>query len=271
MSLQVFILNGWATGREIWEPFIGALCAAQSLQPEGVHLLSWEAATNPADYKRLAIDFIENVISVKSEVAEKFDLGNDVLSKNDTNDDYLLIGWSLGAMVALDIWADLKCKPSVVVILSGSPAFCHVSSALGWPRSDVEAMKNRLANERGCTLKVFYQRCFTSKARGLGHNRLMMEASSVLPETSLISGLDYLMQSDLTSQLSEIDSPVLWLHGEVDGICPIGGAKRATDQLKQAQLVILPEAGHGIIMTSVEESVAVLCQFMCTRGDFHDR
>lgn len=251
MSLQVFILNGWATGPKIWESFIEALCRSQGVERAAVHLLSWNEAVAVSDFHRLAVTFIENKLAISDE-------------------DFLIIGWSLGAIAALDILQDLRRKPSMLMILAGSASFCQDSSLLGWSKKEVEAMKAHLVHERDSTLKTFYQRVFTRKERETDYLEGLFEDSRLFSEISLLSGLDFLIQTDLQQKLDLVDTPVLWLHGANDRICPIGGAHRAAELLKTCQLQVLNETGHGLFLTRPNECMETLSDYRRLKEKVHD-
>lgn len=252
MSLQVFILNGWATGPKIWESFIEALCRSQGIERTAVHLLSWNEAAAVGDFHRLAVTFIENKLAQSDE-------------------DFLIIGWSLGAIVALDILQDLRRKPSMLMILTGSASFCMDSSLLGWSKKEVEAMKAHLVHERASTLKTFYQRIFTRKERETDYLEGLFEGSNSFSKISLLSGLDYLIQTDLQQKLDLVDTSVLWLHGANDCICPIGGAHSAAELLKTCQLQVLNETGHGLFLTRPNECMETLSDYRRLKENVHDR
>lgn len=251
MSLNIFILNGWAAGPKLWEPFCEALCKSLGTDRGAVHLLGWEEALDPKDYKRLALSFIENTVMENAS-------------------EFIVVGWSLGAIVALDILPELRCNPKMLFLLSGSVSFCHEDGSLGWSRKAVEAMKDHLIKDRSSTLKTFYQRIFTRKERGFIFDQGLLESWDLMPEAGLLSGLDYLIQTDVSQKLAAADVPILWLHGDHDRICPIGGAKRAIKHLKQVQMVSLPEAGHGLFITNVEASIDVLNHFIKSTGIFSE-
>lgn len=49
---------------------------------------------------------------------------------------------------------------------------------------------------------------------------------------------------DSVADLSQIDVPVAWIHGEQDKLMPLAGAEATVAQMKDAVLTVIPNAGH---------------------------
>jgi non-heme chloroperoxidase len=70
-------------------------------------------------------------------------------------------------------------------------------------------------------------------------------------------------ETDFTSDLREIDIPVLILHGDDDQIVPIeDSAKKSAKLLKKATLKVIPGAPHGMPITLAEQINKELLAFI---------
>lgn len=54
------------------------------------------------------------------------------------------------------------------------------------------------------------------------------------------------LHTDYTERLSEIDAPVLLVHGDHDSGVPLARVQRAAELIPDAELVIVPDAGHWV-------------------------
>jgi 3-oxoadipate enol-lactonase len=64
------------------------------------------------------------------------------------------------------------------------------------------------------------------------------------PATAAADAIAMRDRVDSVADLSQIDVPVTWIHGEQDKLMPMTVAESAVSQLKDATLVAIPNAGH---------------------------
>ncbi len=93
--------------------------------------------------------------------------------------------------------------------------------------------------------------------------REMVKPSHVLGTTdALLAMADSPQDSDLPQAISDIETPVLILMGSNDLDVPLASAERLQKQLPDAELVIIPEAGHYVHIEQsalVNEHIADFC------------
>jgi pimeloyl-[acyl-carrier protein] methyl ester esterase len=65
-----------------------------------------------------------------------------------------------------------------------------------------------------------------------------------LDKRALQLGLDLLLQTDLRSELSQLQCPSIWLFGRRDRLVPVAVAEDITKLLPQAQIEIFQHAAH---------------------------
>jgi 3-oxoadipate enol-lactonase len=71
---------------------------------------------------------------------------------------------------------------------------------------------------------------------------------------------------DTTSRLDRIQAPTLVMHGECDAMAPIGNAHLLADGIPDAELAVVPGAGHAYLLERPEASLALLTNWLDRRG-----
>ncbi len=159
-------------------------------------------------------------------------------------DEAILVGWSLGAMLALEAFAEVKGHLAGLVIVAGAARFCMSEDyRAGIAPAYLRAMKQRLQRDVTSTLQDFYRLFFTNQEE---QSRLDFEQLT-FPQPSAqscIEGLDYLMNMDLRSLLPFVDKPTLIVHGEQDQVTPLAHAEFLHCAIKGSRLRVFEDCGH---------------------------
>ena len=71
---------------------------------------------------------------------------------------------------------------------------------------------------------------------------------------------------DTLSRLGSIQAPTLVMHGECDAMAPISNARLLAARIPDAELCIVPGAGHAYMLERPRESFALLCDWLDRRG-----
>ncbi len=138
-----------------------------------------------------------------------------------------IIGWSMGAMLAIDFALSQPEKIAGVTL---------VSMRQSWPEEEIESIRAELNSDPARQLADFYRKCFLGEKKLLQQFRASLEGeylSSFSLET-LNQGLDYLRDFQMPCSLPET-IPVRILHGRRDIIAPAD------------EMVILPKADSRIV------------------------
>lgn len=159
-------------------------------------------------------------------------------------DEAILIGWSLGGMLALETFAKLKHRLAGIVLVGASARFCRGHDhPMGDEAVRLRAMKQRLHHEMASTLKDFFGLFFTSQEKLARIDFEGFSKPSMCAE-SCREGLEYLMRKDLRPLLPLVDKPTLIVHGEHDQIAPLGQAEYLHRSIEGSTLLILEGCGH---------------------------
>lgn len=172
----------------------------------------------------------------------------------------ILVGWSMGSLVALQTAQKWPGVIEGLVLVSGTGKFVQEKTGPdhgGLSPVLVTRMKQRLVKNPGQTLEEFYLLMFSQREKAIGLERLISEKylSQGRPwgVSEASAGLDYLLEVDCRGFLSTISCPTLILHGVEDAICPVAGAIVMQGCLPQARLVVFPGCGHMPFLTNMTE------------------
>jgi pimeloyl-[acyl-carrier protein] methyl ester esterase len=160
----------------------------------------------------------------------------------------VLVGWSLGSLVALAAVPRVRERLAALVLVAGTPRF---TACEGWPhglpRTHVEALAARLRRDPRRALARFDASMFAEGELDDGGRRRVEALRAAIPvdPAAAQAGLDVLASDDLRPALAALDLPALLLHGERDAICPAGAARAMASAIPGARLRVLPGLGHA--------------------------
>ena len=146
-----------------------------------------------------------------------------------------LVGWSMGAFLALDFACAFPQKVTSLILMG---------MRASWPLSEIEAIRLSLATDPQAFLRDFYRKSllgYKKEAR-----RFVAEQQEPLLESLdmqvLGRGLDYLAQWRLPAQVPQC--PISCWHGRRDIIAPV------TEQavIPGARVTIIEHGGHALFL-----------------------
>jgi pimeloyl-[acyl-carrier protein] methyl ester esterase len=180
----------------------------------------------------------------------------------------IVVGWSLGGMLALQLAHAHPEWIERLVLLSSTPRFTTDGLYTeGLSPSIVKSLSRRLNRRQRETQENFYREMFTVAEAGVAEKfNEISPAFFSLAGAGLQKGLNYLLQTDLRDILSQIKVPVDILHGEADEICPPAAARYMAALLPAAKLKLFPGAGHVLFFSHLAEVLKIIEEGMEKNG-----
>lgn len=178
-----------------------------------------------------------------------------------------VIGWSLGAQVALT-WAQRAPKQvSRVALIAATPCFTQrTGEQNAWPHAVTPMVMRQFTSaiKRDCpsVLRRFValQSLGDKQAVRVAHKlRTALFTNSLPAQEVLEAGLDILRTADLRALLSSISQPTLVIHGEHDAVTPCAAGESLAKALPSASFHKIAGAGHAPFLSD-QTAVATLLQ-----------
>ena len=218
----IVLLHGWGLSSKVWAPLLALLPAATALELPG------HGGAAPA--------------------GDSLDAWAEALVAR-LPDGAVLVGWSLGAQLALHIAARHPHKAARLVLIAATPRFVQ---APDWPAALPEATLADFRADFDTTPDATQRRFTALQAMGDGHRREVTAAlNAALTPTdaahhpALATGLRLLADTDLRPRLADVRQPVRLLHGAEDRLMPVAAAEWLADALPDARLSVFKDCGHA--------------------------
>ena len=178
----------------------------------------------------------------------------------------VVLGWSLGGMVAL-AWAARRPEQVRALVLVGTtPAFVNRD---GWTRGLAPGVLDGFARDLSRDYRATLLRFLALQARGgeaarevVGRLRsLVFQRGEPHPEV-LAAGLELLRSVDLRSRVGQVRCPALVVHGGHDTLCPWQAGRWLAEHLPQARLALHERASHAPFLSHPEWFDTALAGFL---------
>lgn len=235
------LLHGWGLAPSVWQPL-------------RAHL--------DADWPCQAVALPGHDASAPVPAEATLDAWTDALAPG-LPDGALMCGWSLGALVAMNLALRHPAKVARLALIGASPCFVQQPD---WPcalaTDTVDGFRHDFAAEPDKTLRRFIALQALGDAgrrevtRHLGASLAPLDAA-----TGLADGLTILAHTDLRAAATAIACPVRLLHGAHDALMPADAARWLADALPQARYSEFADAGHAPFITRAADCATLLQGF----------
>jgi len=180
-----------------------------------------------------------------------------------------LIGWSLGAAVALAFAHARPDRVARLILVGATPRF--VTDA-DWPHAMTAQTLARFGDELAVSWRHTLQRFLALQVHGSDHGRAALHAlrhelftrGEPAPEV-LRDGLALLGGLDLRAQVPAIAAPTLVVIGGRDALTPPGAGGWLAAALPHARSVEIAGAGHVPFLSHPDEFHAAVAAFLDDR------
>lgn len=178
----------------------------------------------------------------------------------------VLVGWSLGAKLALSIAADFAQRVTALVLISATPR--HMQSH-DWPQGmkhdALEVFERALEQDWQHTLDDFVWLQLRGSRNAEVSQQAMTAALSAqgAPQPpALAAGLSLLGSVDLRAQVGRIQQPTLIIAGQHDRVTSPEAARWLAAAMPHARLVEVPRAGHAPLVSHHTQVAAAMREFL---------
>jgi pimeloyl-[acyl-carrier protein] methyl ester esterase len=180
-------------------------------------------------------------------------------------DEVCLIGWSMGAQLALQLCRQAPEKISGLVLVAGTPLFCSAGDFChGLPRAEARSMELRIKRNLQKASSEFFSLMFAPGELSRGDlGKVAANRVARLPDVNIATeSLHELIHADLRELLPAIEIPTLVIHGSEDRICLPGASQYMADRLPDAELLSFEGIGHAPFISSAERFNSALAAFV---------
>jgi len=87
------------------------------------------------------------------------------------------------------------------------------------------------------------------------------------PPRSMLTQLWASVYHDTVSRLGDIQAPTLVMHGDADGMTPLANARLLAERIPDAELAVLPGAGHAFLLEQPEATRDLIVEWFDRRGE----
>ena len=166
-----------------------------------------------------------------------------------------LVGWSLGAQMALAIAARAPEKVSKLVLIAGTVSFVQRD---GWPHAMPPEMLAEFAANVATDIEAILPRFVGGFNRGDTRakevTRILLDLADPLPPAAtLATGLGWLRDVDLRPLAPLVAAPTLLVHGANDPLMPLAAAEALAALIPGARLAIFADCAHAPFISRPEE------------------
>jgi pimeloyl-[acyl-carrier protein] methyl ester esterase len=221
--MPLVMLHGWGMSRHVFHDLVEALPARYDVSCMDLPGYDQRAPSDPYTLEQLARDVAW-----------------------DAPPRCVVVGWSLGAQIAL-AWAhDQPDQIAALVLIAATPCFMQSDDwRAGIRRSVLEEFAAGLRRDYRATLSRFVslQASGEPDPKRTMHRLRDSAAQKLLPgPETLEHGLTVLMESDLRPLLPDVSARTLLVHGERDQLVPLAAAEYLGRPLSAARRAVGPEA-----------------------------
>ncbi len=191
-----------------------------------------------------------------------------IISEFKTRDlnNIILIGWSLGGLIAQNICARDSELVSKLVLVASVPKFVHADDwTNGIDESLLSVFHLSMADDYRKTVLRFLSLQVLGDELAMLQLRLLRQEIFTRGEPNsdaLKSGLTILQQSDLRNQVGEITQHCLLVGGSNDQIVLQAAIIDSVALFKNARYEIIDKSAHGLFLSHEPQFLAILNEFL---------
>lgn len=231
------LLHGWGLNSGVWEPILAHLNKAFRVYCIDLPGYGLNCDVLPETY---------DLASVADMIAAVFPTNS------------ILIGWSLGGLVATTIATRQPQKVKALGLIASSPCFANRDAWKGIKSATLQQFSALLATDLEKTVERFlaiqamgseFGRQDVKKIKALIMNHALPNA------VALTSGLQILGDVDLRDALSNLAMPAFGIYGRLDSLVPATNIDWIAEQIPNFHYRMVEKASHAPFISHTEEFI----------------
>ena len=248
----VVLLHGWCMSSVVWKYQFEALAGSSSasfrlVAPDLRGHGRSHAVSGSLDFAGFARDLVD--------LFERLELSKVVL-----------LGWSMGAQIALQSYAGLSGRIAGMVLVGATPRF---TASDDFPHAlavnEASGMRLKVQRNTQRALDGFYSRLFADgefESQSSANVIMQLLAAITAPDTAaVLAALDALSRTDMRGLLPAITVPTLIMNGAQDRICLPQASTYLKERIPGAEQVIFQSCGHTPFLTRSRQFNAEFTRF----------
>ncbi|MGQ8366486.1 pimeloyl-ACP methyl ester esterase BioH [Glaciecola sp. 1036] len=250
-ELNLIFIHGWGMNSGVWrsfQPFLDSLDIPKGITAN-CHFLDLPGYGNS---KHVSLDHYN--LAALSEHVES------LLPTNT-----LLIGWSLGGLVATAIALSASQKVVGLINLCSSPKFMQEGNWPGIKPDVIAAFESQLVGEYAQLMKRFVGIQFMGVESQRTNSKEVLNNILDYPAPDkevLAAGLEILKNTDFRERLGKLDIPQLNIFGRLDSLVPI----KVVDEIQQLSALschqVIAKASHAPFISHPQEVLKAINGFI---------
>ena len=244
---DLYLIHGWGMNRSVWQTIAPQLEAVFNL-----HFLDLPGYGESCD--RYPNEY--SLANISKQIA------------GDIEKPGIVIGWSLGGLVAQYIAINFPNKIKQLICLASTPKFQACETWHGIKPEVLTLFQQQLSNDYQKTIERFLaiQTMGSDSARQDVKQLKDLLAQYPSPsEAVLAAGLTILAETDLRTEIKRIQIPTLRLYGKLDSLVPSKAIDEIAQLQPEANQFIFNKASHApFISHPTEFSQALLAEWQKT-------
>ena len=239
-GVPVVLIHGWGLNSAVWQPTIQQLDKTLAITTIDLPGFGLNLNDSLSPY---------SLIKVVDKIQEAL------------QDPAVIVGWSLGGLVATDLALRYPNKVLGLVTVASSP--CFVAKNVTTEESSSNFTKQNWPGIQPNVLKMFHQQLAQNtqktiegflKIQAMGSPHVRQDINTIrdlvmqheLPSTqTLDESLTLLETVDLRNQLKNINTPTLRLYGKLDSLVPKSAIDLISNLMPKSSFHIFEKASHA--------------------------
>ncbi|MDP5029861.1 pimeloyl-ACP methyl ester esterase BioH [Paraglaciecola sp.] len=241
---NLVLLHGWGLNSGVWQPVIDELIEHFTVTTIDLPGFGLNHDIVPSPYT------LENVASCLIE---------------EIPENSILLGWSLGGLVAQQIALSAAHKIDQLVLLATSPCFIAGNDWPGIKPQILDNFKQQLLENQGATISRFLAiqaMGSPSAKKDIKVIKAQVDAYPAANPQALSAGLTLLATSDLRARLIDLLMPCQLLLGRLDSLVPIKVAQHIAKFMPSISISVFEHSSHAPFISEQSSFVGFMLNYL---------